>query len=77
MAVNKFVKEGPVDWPVTNQNDTCHGYKALKKLFMNVLCSIKRNKGINWHPELEDKVDSIIDHVRWFLSTGSFREASI
>jgi hypothetical protein len=63
MAVNKLVREAGSK----NQNDHWHGIKALKKAITNISSGAKKNHGITWHNELEDKVEPIANHAHWAI----------
>ena len=62
-AVNVFAEENAV----TNQNDTWHGIKSLKKALQKVAAGPQYKKGIVWYEELSDKVEPVLTHVRHCL----------
>lgn len=48
----------------TNQNDTWHGIKSLKKTLAAVATGPKYKRGSTWHEQLSDKVEPVLTHVR-------------
>jgi hypothetical protein len=59
MSINKLVN----DRYIINQNDLWHGVRNLKKAMSKVMCGAKKYHGQTWHFELDDKLNSIANHV--------------
>ena len=52
---------------VTNQNETWHGIKNLKKEISKVVSGAKTNEGKTWHRQLCDKVLPIATHAQYSM----------
>ena len=64
MAINKMVKDKVM---TTNQNDTWHGVKAVKKALTVVSSGPRYLKGKTWSDELKDKVEPVATHFHWAI----------
>ena len=64
MSINADVRTKPL---TVNQNDVWHAIKALKKSLKSVAAGAKKRSGVTWHPELEDKVESVCTHAHWVV----------
>ena len=64
MSINKLVKSTPF---TTNQNDTWHSIRTLKKTVAKMGFGAKYLKGKTWHPQLEDKDEAVARHCHWAI----------
>ena len=64
-SINKMIRENHKI--TTNQNDTWHSVKALKKSVLKIGAGAKKHKGKTWHWQLEDKAESVATHAHWAI----------
>jgi len=63
LSINCLVREKGV----TNQNDTWHSIKVLKKAVSNIATGAKYKHGKTWHFQLHDKIESVATHAHWCI----------
>ncbi|CAH1791965.1 unnamed protein product [Owenia fusiformis] len=73
-SVNKFVRERD---GTTNQNDTWHGGKSLKKEIEKVGKGPQYSHGQTWHMELSDKVIPVQKQFHWAVRNCNNNEAQL
>ncbi|KAK3100338.1 hypothetical protein FSP39_018337 [Pinctada imbricata] len=66
MAINKLVKQSK-NGLTTNQNDTWHAVKSVKKAMATVSSGPMYLKERKWSEELHDKVESVATHFHWSI----------
>ena len=64
-SIMKYVRENHTQ--TINQLDNWHALKQLEKSLKTIAQGPRRTKGIQWHPELEDKPHAVRTHAYYCL----------
>ena len=64
MSINKMMKD---KGDVTNQNDSWHGVKSVKKAFKAISSGPKDKEGKTWSEQLYDKMEPVATHFHWAI----------